>query len=166
MYCSILGTLCTEHPSQHALLSTPQENFMRTPSLQVTKIHWRLPFQLSTRANKSDLLVPFHKKGGPLQAQIADKHVHGTSQGFLFALKACLQGRSESQQLPGKFTRISRNAWQAPSFFLTYGAHGVLLCPGCLFCVKPLGCEWSLLVDLFIFDARNFILTLQTHLPT
>ena len=63
---------------------------MRTPSLQVTKIHWKLPFQLSTRANRSDLLVPFHKKGGPLQAQIADKHVHGTSQGFLFALKACL----------------------------------------------------------------------------
>lgn len=103
----------------------------------------------------------------PLQAQVADKHVEGTSQVFFYLEGlyhlCCLQGRSESQQLPAKFTRISRSPWHAPSFFLTYTAHGVLLCPGCL--CETFGCEWSLFGGS-ILDARNFIWSLQNHLPT
>ena len=100
----------------------------------------------------------FTQRVAPLQAQVADKHVEGTSQVFFYLEGlyhlCCLQGRSESQQLPAKFTRISRSPWHAPSFFLTYAAHGVLLCPGCL--CETFGCEWSLFGGS-ILDGKNFM---------
>lgn len=139
MYCSTLGALYTDHPSQHALLSTPQKKFMQTLSFR----NFRLILAQGL-INHTFWCLFTHR--------LAPFHLY------------CLQRGCKSQQLPPKFTRISRSFWHAPSFFLTYAAHGVLLCPGCL-------CVWNLWVRMeplggSILDRTNFIWTLQNHLPT
>lgn len=138
------------HPSQHALLSTPQKKFMQTLSFG----NFRLI--LAQRLINHTFWCLFTQRVAPLQAQVADKHVEGTSQVFFYLEGlyhlCCLQGRSESQQLPAKGFQEALGTH--PSFFLTYAAHGVLLCPGCL--CETFGCEWSLFGGS-ILDARNFM---------
>lgn len=114
MYCSTLGALYTDSSSISTCTS-----INTAKEIHANTVIWKFPSHLSTKANKSYLLVPFHTKGGPITSSSRWQTCwRDISSVFLpWRLVSPLLPSREVWKSTTSSKRISRSPWHAPKLF-------------------------------------------------